>query len=249
MPDLLTTALDAAKLGSEKALSYFDKDIDVEYKSDNTPVTIADKEAEKTIRKRIMESFPNAKFVGEEGGGDLKQDEFWIIDPIDGTRHFSRGIPSWRILIGYVKVGSFELGVSYSPFETGTVWAQKGKGTFTDGKRTNVSGISRLSEALMCNGNPKYFTNKQSLLKLIEASGSVRSFDTGYSQALVAMGKVDVSVDSYGAAWDVAPYIPIIQEAGGKITNLQGGTWSFEDVGCIATNGLLHDEVVQILNS
>ena len=102
----------------------------------------------------------------------------------------------------------------------------------------------------MCHGNPKYLNpnQQQKLLNLILSCGSSRSFDTGYAQFLVANGKIDISVDGYGEIWDIAPYKLMVEEAGGKLTNLEGKEWTFEDKGCIATNGLLHDDVVKILN-
>lgn len=247
MPDKLTVALEAAKLGAKHALTYFNKDIAVELKVDNTPVTIADKETEQVIRKKILESFPDSKFVGEEGGGNLNEKDYWIIDPIDGTRMFLRGIPYWKVLIGYVKDGRPFLGISYSPFEAGISYAQIKEGSFHDGEKINVSKIDKLNKSVLCFGSLHHFKNRDGLIRLADQCGTTRSMDTAFS--FLCQGKVDICVDSYGQPWDLIPYIPILEEAGGEITNLKGEKWTVKDVGCIMTNGLLHDEVIKIFNT
>lgn len=99
----LQTAIEAAKVGATTALKYFNKGIAVDYKEDKSPVTIADKKTEEAIKNFITSKFPGAKFVGEEFGGKINDDEFWIIDPIDGTRSFSRGVPEWCVMISVSK--------------------------------------------------------------------------------------------------------------------------------------------------
>src|SRR5260221_9805465 len=105
MTNYLQIAQNAAKLGAENALRYFNTDLKIELKRDRSPVTEADKDTEKKIKEYISSQIPNAKFVGEEFGGDYMQDEYWLIDPIDGTAYFSRGIPTWGTLVTYVKHG------------------------------------------------------------------------------------------------------------------------------------------------
>lgn len=246
MSKLFDIALSASEKGAKQALKYFDKGIGVKYKEDKTPVTIADKETEEIIRRIILSLDPEAKFVGEEGGGSTEQDSFWIIDPIDGTRNYSRGIPVWKILIGYIKNGEPIFGMSYDPFTKKPLWAEKNKGAFLGKEKLKVSKVNSLDKAFLFYGNPRYFKNKDKLFDLIIKSEAARSSDVG--NFLLATGKIDALIDPYGRAWDVAPIKVIIEEAGGKVTNLEGNKWSFDDVGCIASNGLFHDDVVKILN-
>ena len=113
MSEELKVAIEAAKKGGKHALQYYEKDLAIEFKNDNTPVTIADKESEEVIKNHILKSFPDAKFVGEESGGSVDKEEFWTIDPIDGTRSFIRGIPQWCNLISFCKKDGPVLGVCY----------------------------------------------------------------------------------------------------------------------------------------
>lgn len=246
MPSLFDIAFKASQNGALEALKYFDTSLEITYKSDNTPVTIADKNTEKIIRDTILSFDKNAKFVGEEGGGDLKEKNFWIIDPIDGTRSFSRGIPLWRILVGYIEDGKPKFGLSYDPVSKNLLWGEKGKGAFFNDKKCKVSSVSDLSKAYLYYGNPKYFPKFENLIELIKSVQTARSTDIG--NQLLATGKIDVLIDPYGRSWDIAPYKVIIEESGGMITNRNGEEWKFDDIGCVASNGLFHKDVIKILN-
>jgi len=245
----LKIAIEAAKAGAEKALSYYNKEIEIKLKEDKSVVTIADKESENIIKKYILSYFPTAKFVAEESGGNRNEDEFWIIDPIDESRNFSRGIPVWCVLIALSKNKKIILGVCYYPLLDLLVYAREGEGAFHNGKRIHVSSVNKVKDAYVSFGSPRHFRNKQILVNLIEESAAIRCPDSSYSASLLAMGKIDALVDAYGQIWDIAPLKVIIEEAGGKITNWQGKEWSIRDQGFIATNGLLHGRVLQIVNN
>lgn len=249
MADELKAAIEAAKEGGKYALKYFEKEFEVEFKDDNTPITKADKESEEVIKKCILKYFPDAKFVGEESGGSVDEEEFWTIDPIDGTRSFSRGIPSWGVAISLYKNPNFELGVVYFPSFDDILYAQKGKGAFLNDKKVHVSKVNLLNKALLAYGNPRYIENKKSLLNLIESAASGRSWEVTYSNYLLAQGKVDATLDGYAHLWDYAPFKIITEEAGGRVTKLDGSPITKHGLGYIATNGLLHDEVVKLFNS
>lgn len=245
----LKTAIQAAKLGAKQALKYYDKNIKIELKEDHTPVTIADRETEEVIKKCILQSFPNARFVGEESGGTVNEDEFWTIDPIDGTRSFSRGIPLWCVLIAFCKKGEVQAGVCYFPLLNSMLYAEKGKGAYLNKRKVNVSRVNKISECFFTFGNPKYIKNKQALLQLFEVCGATRGLEATYGHFLAIQGKTDVSIDGYGLVWDTAPLKVITEEAGGKISRLDGEPWSFSSGrGCIISNSLLYNEVIRILN-
>ncbi len=165
MSDNLKTAIEAARIGAKKALEYFDNDSDLstQHKSDGTPVTVADPATEEEIKNHILSVFPDAKIVGEESGGSTNEESFWIIDPIDGTRIYARGIKSWAVLIAYVEKGEFILGVAYFPSLDELYYAEKGKGAYLNEKRITVSATQELKEAIINSGNPRYFKNKQTV--------------------------------------------------------------------------------------
>jgi histidinol phosphatase-like enzyme (inositol monophosphatase family) len=250
MSDELEIAIEAARIGAKKALQYFDNnsDLNTKIKSDSTPVTIADPATEEVIKSYIVSKFKDAKILGEESGGSTNEESFWIIDPIDGTRVYARGINTWAVMVSYFSKGTFEIGVCYFPLFDEIYFAQNGKGAYMNGKKLTVSKTTLLKNALINSGNPKHYKNRQIILDLVENAPVVRSYETTYADCLVAAGKMDASVDPYAKLWDFAAFVPIVQEAGGKITNLKGEKPGLNDNGCIITNGLLHNELVKIVN-
>lgn len=246
----LQVAIEAAKRGAQVVLKYFKTDLSIEYKKDQTIVTKADKATEEEIKKTILASFPDAKFVGEESGGNTNQDEFWIIDPIDGTRGFAHKIPMWAILIALCRKGEVIAGVAHLPLLDELLYGEKGKGAFDkNGDSINVSKVSECKKAFIANGSPRHFKDKSIILRLIENSASIRCFEpTSYSDVLVSTGRLDAYVDGYAYLWDAAPFRLLIEEAGGKFTNLDGTPWTIKSRGYISSNGILHDEIVNIVN-
>lgn len=251
MSEELKTAIEAVKMGAEKALSYFDneQDLGVTTKHDSTPVTIADPATEEVIKAYLLSVFPDAKIVGEETGGSTEEDSFWIIDPIDGTRVYSRGMNGWAVLLAYHAKGEFTIGVAYFPVLNELYYAEKGKGAFLNGKAIKVSDIQPLNKALINSGNPKYYKNRQVILELLEQAPIVRSYETTYADCLVAAGKMEASIDPYAQLWDFAPFATIVPEAGGTITNLHGKPLQLTDRGCVISNAVLHDELIGIVST
>lgn len=249
MSEELKTAIEAAKKGAEKALYYFGHNPKVLFKPDHTPVTKADQETESIIKQHLLENFTTSHFVGEETGGSFDHENTWIIDPIDGTKNFIRGLPFWSILIAKYVKGEITLGVSYTPQMNELIYAEKGHGAFRNGEKITVSKISGITDAFMSYpGNPSEFPNTDNLLKLISACMGFRGFGDAFAYQLLANGRIDINLESAVKAWDVAPFKIIIEEAGGKVTNLFGKPWAVNDTTILATNGTLHDEVIEILN-
>jgi histidinol-phosphatase len=244
----LQIAITAAKIGGKKALTYYNKNIASVNKSDNSVVTVADTEVEKTIKSQIKKSFPQAKFIAEESAERTLEDETWIIDPIDSTRNFARGIPLWSVLIAFYKNGEIVLGVCYLPAMESLLYAEKDKGAFFNEKPTFVSKIAKVKDALIGHQSLKRFPYPQELIALTKASGSSRGYESDYSNFLLATGHMDACLNGYGNLWDYAPFKVIIEEAGGKITKLDGQPWKTNDSSYFASNGLIHDEVVKLLN-
>jgi fructose-1,6-bisphosphatase/inositol monophosphatase family enzyme len=248
MSTKLQIAIDAARAGAAKAQEYFLTDIDIKTKPDSSVVTIADHDSEKVIIDIIRKAEPDASFIAEETGGDMEQTTCWIIDPIDGTRTFTRGLNTWCVLVAYYENSQPLIGVCYFPVLDTILYAEKGQGAFVDDKKVQVSKINNLKEAYLGYGSLRHFRNKQIVLDLTDASASSRSPDATYAAYLVGCGKLDVMIDGYAQPWDVGPFATIIPEAGGKITNLKGEDLTLKDRGYIATNGILHDQVLTIVN-
>lgn len=251
MSDKLQTAILAAKAGAQEALKYFNKNPQITIKPDNTPVTEGDENSEAAIIKTIKEKFPDAKFLGEESGGDKNEKELWVIDPIDGTKNFIRGLPFWGILIAYVVDNKPVIGVSYLPIFDELLAAEVGFGTTRNGEKIHVSGINAVKDAYINHGtlSTKYYDgNLQNMIDLCALAFHERGFGDCYGYNLVARGKADIMFDAQNGPWDIAPFKVIIEEAGGKLTNFAGKEWTLADPDALATNGLLHDEVVALVN-
>jgi histidinol-phosphatase len=248
MSDELQIAIEAAKKGAAKALTYFGNNPTVMIKPDHSPVTQADKESEEIIKSFILSQDKNAKFIGEEGGGNLDVDETWIIDPIDGTKNFMRGIPQWAVLIAHYKNGVCDVGISYIPVIDEMCYAQKGKGSFINAKQIHVSKIDKLSDAYFSHGETMTFNNIPALLTLSKQVFTQRSHGDAATYNNLASGKIDIVADPKNHVWDSAPFSIIIPEAGGKVSTLDGKPWTVHATDFLATNGFLHDQVIEILN-
>lgn len=248
MSNNLKIAIEAARVGAKIAVGYFNSGLKVEIKSNNTPVTIADRETENAIKNYISKKYPNSKFLAEESGGNTNEGDFWIIDPIDGTKNYVRGIPFWAILLAHCKNGKIKEGVSYTPLVNELIYAQLGQGAYLNGEKVIVSKVSHIEDAFISYGD--IMTLKEDKIsRLSKRCVSSRGFGDAYSYHLVASGRIDIMVENENSAWDVAPFKVIIEEAGGKVTTIEGSDWKFSDKSCIATNGLLHDEVVKVYNN
>ena len=245
----LKIAIEAAKAGAKASLVYFNNNPKVTVKPDNTPVTRADKEGEEAIKKVILGAFPNASFLGEESGSTGSGETVWVIDPVDGTKNFIRGIPFWGIEIALVKKNEIVLGVSLGPVMNELMYAEKGKGAFLNGKKVSVSKIAKLSDALINHGTLHYFKNRMPrVLDLIGKTYRERGYADFYGYHLVASGRADIMLDAKNGPWDIAALKIIVEEAGGRVTNYEGDPWQLSDTTGVATNRLLHDEVIKVLN-
>lgn len=248
MSNELKVAIEAVKAGAEKALEHFSNIPPVEMKADNTPVTIADKETEVVIKEVLLKTFPDAKFVGEEMGGDPKEDTFWIIDPIDGTKAFIRSIGFWAVLLALCKKGEIVAGVSYMPLIDELLYAEKDSGAFLNGKKVHVSNIPKLKEAYMCYSDLLEYKTRDAVIALMDACWVSRGMGDAFSYHLVATGRVELFTEPSPSLWDVAPFKVIIKEAGGKLTTLTGEGPFTGKVPILASNGFVHEEAIAILN-
>jgi histidinol-phosphatase len=202
-------------------------DLHVETKPDLTPVTDADKAVERALRERIARERPGDGVLGEEegdSGGSIR----WIVDPIDGTKNFSRGIPVWATLIALEREGEIVCGVASAPALGHRWWAARGEGAYRDGEQLHVSKIARLEEATVSCAYARDLAVFEPLV------WHARGFGDFWQHMLVAEGAVDIAVDAALARWDVAALEPIVTEAGGRLDALPNGQ-------SVSTNGRLHD--------
>jgi histidinol-phosphatase len=247
--DNLQIGINAVKKGSKKALSYFGHNPQVTIKPDNSPVTQADKESEILIKEYILSYLPHAKFIGEESGGNLDVDEAWIIDPIDGTKNFMRGIPQWAVLLAHYKNGICDIGVSYIPVFDELCYAQRGEGAFINNQQIFVSKINKIEHAYFSHGETVTFNNIPALLQLSKQVFTQRSHGDATTYNNLAAGKIDIVADPRNHVWDSAAFTVIVEEAGGKVSTLNGKPWTVHALDFVATNGILHDQVIEILNT
>lgn len=231
-------------------MSYYKTDISVTMKHDQSPVTQADQEAEELIKKMIKAAFPNHTFFGEEGEKvDLANHKgfTWIIDPIDGTKSFVRGIPLFGTLLALLHDGELIVGVSNAPAWGELMYAAKGEGAFLNDKQLRVSDVSTLSEAYLSNGRLKYFEDidkMPQLQKLARQAHWARGMGDFWIYHLIAEGKVDIMMEGSVKFWDIAAAKVIVEEAGGKMTQLDGQPITYASTSTLATNGKLHELVV-----
>ncbi|MHC4549354.1 MAG: histidinol-phosphatase [Planctomycetota bacterium] len=231
MNDLLEFAVDACEAAGAATLRYFrDEALEVETKADGTPVTRADRDAETILRARIRAAFPADGIVGEEFGEEEgTSGRRWILDPVDGTKSFTRGVPFFGTLLGLEEQGRATLGVVALPALDETVYAARGKGAWWRRagrlRRARVSAVHRLDEALLCTTSRGGFVRageRALYRRLQEAVRLDRGWGDCYGHVLVATGRADVMVDPRLAVWDCAPLPPILEEAGGVFMDLAG---------------------------
>jgi histidinol-phosphatase len=210
------------------------RDLQVETKSDLSPVTDADRAAERVLRERIAHDRPGEGVLGEEEGDDSLPVR-WIIDPIDGTRNFLRGIPVWATLIALERDGDVVCGVVAAPALGRRWWAVRGEGAFANGEALRVSGVADLAEAsVSCSYG-------RDLARLEPKVWHARGIGDFWQHMLVAEGALDAAVDSRLSIWDSAAVAPIVTEAGGRFGPI-GERW-------LSSNGLLHDAIAAALIS
>jgi histidinol-phosphatase len=238
-PDLalalaLADAADAISLGRFRA-----SDLLVETKPDQTPVTEADRAVEEAIRERLAAEHPDDGILGEEFGITGDAGRRWIVDPIDGTRNYSRGIPVWATLIALEEDGVLQLGVVSAPALGRRWWAERGSGAFANGDRIQVSRVGRVEDAVLC------FALDRPPPPVAFRCWHARGFGDFWAHMLVAEGAADGAIDGVGVKlWDLAAIQPIVEEAGGRfsdaagVARADGGT-------AISSNGLLHNALLE----
>ena len=262
--ELLKIALKAADLAQENIMKYFQASVGVEWKKDNTPVTIADKSTEEIARKFWEKETSGFGVIGEEFGIENPDAEYqWVIDPIDGTKAFIHGVPLFGTLIALYKKGTPIASLIRIPAMNTAVWAVKDGGAFLDGREVSCSKVSTLSESLVLSGTVNTMETAgygEKYAAVRRAAKLHRGWGDCYGYYLVAAGRAELMIDPVVSLWDIAPYPLLFKEAGGKFSTIDGITELFDASGkpvapiyegytSMASNGLIHDEVAKIMSA
>ena len=247
----LETALAAAASAAEVIRQHYAGVIAARAKADGSPVTDADIAAEQAIRALVTARFPADGFYGEESAAErLDAEHLWLVDPIDGTKSFVRRYPMFSTQIAVMRRGRLTLGVSSAPAYGETAWAERGAGAFLGNAPVAVSRTARLEEATLSTGNLRSLAGDSrwaSFGRLVSRLDRIRGFGDFLHYHLLASGRIDAVLESDIHILDIAALTVIVEEAGGRVTDLEGRPIGLETRSILATNGLLHDAVLAAL--
>jgi histidinol-phosphatase len=248
----LDLALEMADIADAITMARFRAhDLEVTTKPDLTPVSEADQAVERAMLERLAE-LPDHSVMGEEYGTREGTSAYrWIVDPIDGTKNYVRGVPIWATLLGLEHAGDLVLGVVSAPALHTRWWAARGEGAFRNGHSIRVSSVRDLADAQVSfawDSSERFHTNQigERMLALSHQSWRTRGIGDFWQHMLVAEGAFDVAIDPIVALWDIAAIVPIIEEAGGQWSTIDGRTDERDSFVC--TNSRLHDAVIEILH-
>jgi histidinol phosphatase-like enzyme (inositol monophosphatase family) len=249
---LLQAVQECAELAGAVALPHYRAGVAVEMKGDGSPVTIADRSAEEAARNWIRARFPADGILGEEVGEQPgTSGRRWVIDPIDGTTSFVRGVPLWGSLVAIAEGERVLAGAACFPATGETIAAAAGCGCWHNAARARVSAVSELRAATVLVTDDRGFAaaaTREKWAQLSRSAGISRTWGDAFGYLMVATGRAEVMVDAVANAWDIACFLPIIEEAGGVFTDLTGAVTAFGGHS-MATNAALAAETRRILCS
>jgi histidinol-phosphatase len=241
-PDLALAHRLADAADAISTARFRDRDLVVRTKADSTPVTEVDTAVEEAIREALARERPEDAILGEEHGTKGEGSRRWIVDPIDGTRNYSRGVPVWATLIALEEDGELRLGLVSAPALGRRWWAERGAGAYADGDRVHVSAIRTVADAVLC------FALEQPVPSLAHRAWHARAYGDFWAHMLVAEGAADGAIDALGVSlWDLAAVQVIVEEAGGRFTDFRGERRA-DGGSAISSNGRLHDELLRAVS-
>ena len=262
--DLLAFAMELADVADDITMRYYRAGgaTEVKEKADRSLVTLADLEVEAELRRRILERFPTHSILGEEEGthAGTEASARWIIDPVDGTNSYGRGIPIWATLIAFQRDGVSAVGVASAPALGTRWWAGRGLGAYraslpygggaVGGERIHVSSIETVADAQLLYGSFRLTLNAWGgrAAELLQSAWRARGFSDFWGHCLVAEGSAEAMIEAEISPWDIAAMIVLVEEAGGVLTDLDGAP-TIEAGHCITSNGHVHDDVLRRLRS
>lgn len=246
MSPRLAFALETATAAGRATLELFDRGVAIDRKADSTPVTAADRQAERSIREAIGRSFPGEAILGEEEGPTGSGVDRWVIDPIDGTKSFICGVPLYATLLSYEVDAQPILGVCFLPALDRAIYAERGYGAYENGRPVRVSTVSRLEDATIASGGHSSMVRcgrMDGMLKLAASCLTTRTWSDAFGHYLVATGRIEGMVDPAVSRWDISAMQVIVEEAGGSWSALDGRPGLFEEA--LSSNGALHEALVR----
>jgi len=246
----LAIAREAAEAAAAVIARHYRTALNVEAKADQTPVTVADREAEAAIRQVLRGAFPDHAFYGEEEGREGEGDFLWLIDPIDGTRSFVRGYPMFSTQIALMHCGELVLGVSNAAQFGEVAWARRGAGAFLNGERIRAASAGEFGPTTAISiGNIKTLSRGpgwNALARLIQRCGRTRGYGDFYHYHLLARGSLDLVIESDVNILDIAALAVIVREAGGVFTDLAGRELTLDTTSVLAGTPALHAEALTL---
>jgi histidinol-phosphatase len=251
--DFLATALDAAAAAADIVRRYYGRGIEVQLKPDQSPVTVADVECERAIRRIISDRYPGHGFYGEETGASVLDAEYlWLVDPIDGTKAFVRAYPMFSTQIALMHRGRLIVGVSSAPVYGERAYGEIGVGAWLNDEPIRVSTTATLAKTALSTGNLKTMASGPrwtALGALIPELHRIRGYGDFLHYHLLASGRIDAVVESDVNILDIAACAVIVEAAGGRFTDLEGRPLTLESSSVLATNALLHDTLLARLGA
>ena len=246
MSPRLRFAIETAIMAGRSTLRHFQVPTPVDIKDDASPVTIADRDAERMIRMAIEAEFPGDSILGEEEGESRSGADRWVVDPIDGTKSFICGVPLYSTLIAFELDGEPLIGVCFFPALNELVYAERGSGAFWNGRECRVSGRAGLAQSVVATGSTNSMSKQGRMAGFQKVEGralACRTWGDAYGHALVATGRVEAMIDPVVAHWDIAAMSVIVREAGGAFTDFSGRHELAMEA--ISSNGLVHQELLE----
>lgn len=247
----LAAAREAAAAAAEVIRHYWHRGVEVELKADATPVTVADREAERAIRQILQAALPQASVYGEEFGLDGERGGLlWLVDPLDGTKSFVRRTPFFSTQIALMEGDELVLGVSSAPIYGETMWASSGCGAWLDGERVQVADTVAIDQASLSIGNVRTLTADArwaALGSLIRDSNRIRGYGDFCHYHLLARGSLDLVIESDVNILDIAALAVIVREAGGVFTDLDGARLTLDTRSVLAGTPAIHAQALQRL--
>jgi len=248
----LKAAIEAAEAAARVIRSLYQRNLEVITKADKSPVTEADVRAEQAIREVLASRFPGYGFYGEETGQHaMGAESIWLVDPIDGTKSFVRECPFFSTQIALMRAGRMVLGVSSAPAYDEFAWAERGEGAWLGGQRIRVSNVERIESAIVSSGNLKTLAAGPQWSRygeLVTRVNRIRGYGDFVHYHLLARGALDAVIESDVNILDIAALTVIVEEAGGRFTDLAGGPIGLSTTTVLASNGPLHTPLLEALS-
>ncbi len=252
MASYLETATEIAREAGAMLANYFERRVAYELKGEFDLVTEADRASERLVVERLRAHFPSHGIVAEEGGGHETASEFrWYVDPLDGTTNFAHGFPVYNVTLGLERAGEIICGVIYDPERREMFSAERGSGAWLNNRRIQVSKAARLKESLLATGFPSYkrhlSVNIHFYHQLAMASHGVRrAGSAAIDLAWVACGRMEGFWEFGLNPWDMAAGMLLVEEAGGRVSDMHGGPAKVGNPKLLADNGRIHEEILAV---